>query len=125
MNEEIKEPMEKGFTRVIFDHKGWQCQIVKTPVGIFCGYVSIPESHPCFEKHYGGLDLSSIDVHGGLTFSKNGLHGVEGWWVGFDRAHTWDLVPGMIDYPGSTYKDFPYVLSEVQNLVSQLSALVV
>lgn len=37
------------------------------------------------------LDLL-VKVHGGLTYARDRLAGVEGksWWLGFDCAHAWD-----------------------------------
>lgn len=93
---------------------------------------------------------SIFDVHGGLTFSKfcaeddkeRGVcHIAEPgeeeplWWFGFDTAHAWDLVPGMIrvheefvrDYPDSAlrqtevYRPLEYVKDEVTNLARQVA----
>ena len=51
-------------------------------------YVEVPRGHPLWFRDY---DFSSdyIDVHGGLTYSKNYLHGCNTgeWTVGWDYAH--------------------------------------
>lgn len=69
---------------------GFDCLILRGPVGALCGYVGVPQSHPYFEKgygdcvapdrheaHEGGEDDwhhnctpgGMLDVHGGLTFA--------------------------------------------------------
>lgn len=52
-------------------------------------YVKISESHKYYQKHYDDID---IDVHGGLTYSKDHLwisesQEIEGWFIGWDYAH--------------------------------------
>lgn len=46
---------------------GYRCLIMKTPLGVLCGYVGIPERHPLCNVYYN--DVEDIEVHGGLTFS--------------------------------------------------------
>lgn len=54
------------------------------------------------------------------------------WWFGFDCGHAFDASPGMKQFReehglefdrGDTYRDLPYVASEVQSLAEQLKAL--
>lgn len=78
------------------------------------------------------LDLA-IEVHGGLTYSRDYLQGIEDgvlselWWFGFDTAHSGDLRPFQNDidrkYPfhGDEYRDFEYVKNETISLADQLS----
>lgn len=70
MNTEKEWITESGYTAKVLAH----------PAGHRCGYVILPENHPAYGKDYD--DLSGIDVHGGLTFSNEGM-------FGFDCAH-WD-----------------------------------
>lgn len=56
-------------------------------------YVEIPKNHKFYRKHY---DEISIDVHGGLTYSKDKLFlGKENkensWFIGWDYAHLGDF----------------------------------
>lgn len=62
------------------------------------GYVVIPQGHPLHGKHYEEIE---IEVHGGLTFSKNAdelgwdeiLPEDKGCWIiGFDCAHVDDTL---------------------------------
>ncbi len=57
--------------------------------GHFCGYVRIPKDHPCCGKDYADID---IDSHYGLTF---GDQLDDGYWIGYDCAHSGDYVPTM------------------------------
>jgi hypothetical protein len=78
------------------------------------------------------IDLA-IKVHGGITYSKDELCGIENglfgnlWWFGFDTIHSGDLKPFQTDidrkYPisGDEYRNFEYVISETKKLAEQLS----
>lgn len=56
-------------------------------------YVEIPNTHSCYKKRYDEID---IDVHGGLTYSKDYLYIPENenlknsWFIGWDYAHAGD-----------------------------------
>lgn len=71
---------------------GLPCLIVRGPIGAWCGYVGVAESHPWFGIAYSGrLDRveteesdwdaptpeSEIDVHWGLTFSDHCQEGAD------------------------------------------------
>jgi hypothetical protein len=47
---------------------GYDCLIVRNHSGAWCGYVGVPEGHPCHGKGYDDVD---VDVHGGLTFADS------------------------------------------------------
>jgi hypothetical protein len=126
--------------------------IVRNPYGALCGYVGVANEHPFYGKSYNDLD---VEVHGGLTYAD--ACQVDGpichvpepgepddvWWFGFDCAHAYDLVPGLITDPTDslivslytsferlgdlasdrdTYRDINYVRNEVENLANQLVA---
>lgn len=127
------------------------CLIVRNRLGALCGYVGVPPEHPLHGKDYDQAhEAAAIEVHGGLTFADRCQEGAEDgpgichvpepgrpakvWWLGFDCAHAWDLVPGMRDVyeragivgPAGyrdVYRDFDYVRSEVASLAAQLSAV--
>ena len=119
------------------------CMIVRNRLGALCGYVGVPEGHPAH-----GVDCDNVrisenewpDVHGGLTFAAACHEGDDPsqfichipqagrpdkvWWFGFDCAHSGDLCPSMKEYGFSdhdSYKDFPYVIRDVESLAKQLS----
>jgi hypothetical protein len=127
---------------------GYDCLIVRSDFsGALCGYVGVPPGHPL---HGVGDDDADLDVHGGLTFAggcQQGApegHGVchvpepgrpaDVWWLGFDCAHAWDLMPGMdarlrglgmppmphFGGPPVTYKPVGYVREECARLAAQL-----
>lgn len=72
-------------------HAGHEWAVVHNDMGYRCGYVKVEPGHPWYGK-YDEIDCS---VHGGLTFAdpdmscdKGGPD--NGWWVGFDCAHSGD-----------------------------------
>ena len=132
---------------------GFLCLVVRGPVGALCGYVSVPEGHPWHgigysepldgtDKNYDDPDWwrkptpeKVTDVHGGLTYSGEGVRGApEGhWWFGFDCAHAGDFAPAMhnllswersmMEPNGDTYRDLAYVKAECTKLATQLAAV--
>lgn len=122
------------------EETGMPCLIVRTRRGALCGYVGVAENHPAFQINYDDVQPHP-DVHGGLTFSdfcqigagEQGICHIPGegepdriWWLGFDCAHGWDVVPGLgIQFyqADSSYKDIEYVKTECQILAKQLKEM--
>jgi len=126
--------------------------IIKHPqMGHLCGYVGVPAEHPWYKMKYNqclegcegepnSLDPTIttwhcshdtpeclIDVHGGLTYSGMGddeYLPAGYWWFGFDCAHAWDLIPGLPNLSGGSYKDKDYVERECRSLAQQLAKVV-
>lgn len=131
--------------------------------GCLNGYVAVDKSHPFFGKEYGenflvsdlnavefngnyigllcqggndtcllSLDLA-LNVHGGITYSRNSLYGIadevfgELWWFGFDTLHAGDLKPFQTEidlkYPhfDDEYRDFEYVRAQTKSLAEQIA----
>jgi hypothetical protein len=98
-------PWDNEPDRIEFTHVGFACLIVRNHTGTLCGYVGVPEDHPCYKKDYSEVD---VDVHGGLTFAA--ACQVDGpichipepgmtdnvWWFGFDTGHFMDISPSML-----------------------------
>ncbi len=132
MSEWLDEPH-----RDEFEHAGLKCLILRHhELGHLCGYVAVPKGHLCYGKDYDHIpydDLFPVEVHGGLTFSREGDGDTwpKGyWWLGFDCAHAWDIVPYMEELKANLghtehgiYKNFQYVRREVENLASQVATL--
>ncbi len=110
--------------------------IQRGPLGVLCGYVGVPPWHPAYGKDYDGVD---VDVHGGLNYAERCQRHIchvprpgesdDVWWLGFDCAHAWDLIPTLAKYSATlcsdcTYRDIAYVKAEVESLARQLVALV-
>ena len=74
MTEKVK--IEKQWTTAA----GYEAEVLAMPMGHRCGYVTVPDGHPCEGKDYDELD---VEVHGGLTYG-NGAK------FGFDCAHFYD-----------------------------------
>lgn len=134
------------------------CLALRNRLGAWCGYVAVPPGHPwhgisymeCTKGHGPDCYEHSIpaEVHGGLTFAdfcqphddETAAEAIchvprpgepdDVWWLGFDTAHCWDLVPGMaaLDLKlgitsgpiGGTYRTLDYVRAEVASLASQV-----
>ena len=94
---------------------GYRCYVLRPfLLGHLCGYVELPKSHKFYNKYY---DYIPVSVHGGLTYSEDGV-------VGFDCAHAGDLIPSNdVNFEGDTYKDMKYVMRETDELAEQLFAL--
>ena len=90
---------------------GLPCLIKRNRMGALCGYVGVSEGHPWFGKDY-DYDMEPYpDVHGGITYGDLceddapeaiGICHVPApgepdrvWWLGFDCAHSGDLIPGL------------------------------
>jgi len=58
--------------------------------GHLCGYIFLPKEHPLWGKGMGDIDLM---CHGGVTCAETTE---EGHMIGFDCAHSGDLVPSMV-----------------------------
>jgi len=103
-----------------------------------CGYVGVPPTHKHFGKHYNDLyeEDPSIEAHGGITWSGDLPKEIPGaptegyWWFGFDCAHTWDFVPGVLEYASkgfssaytsyAEYRTIDFVKTELESLAKQL-----
>lgn len=133
----VDEPDKKQWRD---EETGLPCLIVRNVhvSGALCGYVGVPKGHPYYGWDYDAL--CGVDVHGGLTFAnkcqeeQNDFEGIchkndtddDIWWLGFDCAHCYDLVPRMnkysIPFSEETYKDFSFVTHEVEKLAKILKA---
>lgn len=118
---------------------GLDCLMVRHKSSLhWCGYVGVPKNHPDHGRFYDDVD---VDVHGGLTYADrcrgdvchDADDGGSVWWLGFDCAHAWDLIPfhlafkyeipnsaGLFEAKDDTYRNVGYVKSEVENLALQL-----
>ena len=132
---------------------GYQCLILRGPVGALCGYVGVPLDHPAVGKSYYSTDfdideiitggaiekakiqkkINEIEVHGGLTYSGQSVpRDKDFYWFGFDCAHSGDFCPAIarvthfdgVPYDsGDIYRDFAYVESQCTLLAKQLRAV--
>lgn len=118
--------------RVEFEAKGLPALIVRSRLGNLCGYVAVPPGHPAHGKDH---DSVPVNVHGGLTYSARCGSVIchkakpgepdDVWWLGFDCAHAFDVVPGLralyqATFDGETYKDMAFVKAECEKLAAQL-----
>ena len=121
MTEKVK--IEKQWTTAA----GYEAEVLAMPMGHRCGYVTVPEGHPCADKDYNEL---RVDVHGGLTYGHNRK-------FGFDCAH-WDDAKDpalMSEEYRKIYSEWPmfdefgtirtleFCVDECESLASQLKEL--
>lgn len=116
---------------------GFRCALARGPTGAWCGYVALKENHPLFGVAYHEVE---VKVHGGLTFGE--ILPDKLWALGFDCAHSFDLVPfmplhldpmkwitGFLDSalelePGddtSCYRTMEWAKAETERLAEQLA----
>lgn len=94
---------------------GRDCLIIQQPLGYLCGYVRADELRELGTEEE---PICNLECHGGVTYSGT-LDTPDVWWIGFDCAHAWDLIPGC--YSTGTFKDEDYVTEECESLVQQLN----
>jgi hypothetical protein len=85
---------------ITFEHEGIKCLVyraIKTEPycltdpyfgGHLCGYIYLPPDHPLYNKEC----YDQFDCHHGITFQQVNE---EGFMIGFDCAHSGDLIPSM------------------------------
>lgn len=133
-------PWQDEPDRVEWEENGYPCLALRNPSwGVWCGYVAVPSGHPWHGK---GCDDVPAEVHGRLTYADSCMEdvrplrervchaGPEGvWWLGFDCAHCWDVIPAFGLGPAwvsesMSYKPLPYVLDQIRSLREQASHVV-
>lgn len=82
---------------------------------------------------FGGIKIQNVDVHGGITYAKGTLRGINDdildklWWFGFDTLHPGDMHLFINSLTSSfnegTYKDLEYTRKEVKSLAEQLKQI--
>lgn len=100
--------------------------------GLGFAVISMYGKYPCAYVDVHGTDLdgtayadAEIDVHGGLSYSERGIHGLEGgWWLGWDYAHAGDayLMPALPDVVlrgGRKWKTSE-IVSECRSVIDQV-----
>lgn len=131
-------PWESEPDHVEFRHAGFACIIHRNDFGALCGYVGVPPGHPAHGKK---CDEIGVEVHGGLTYSEPCRGSIchvpapgepdDVWWLGFDCAHAFDLIPQSLELyshlpygiPGQAYRDLAYVTEQTRHLADQLAAM--
>lgn len=111
---------------------GLICLILRAgEMGHLCGYVRIPRHHTLYLKSRRIKAEQHIQVHGGITFTgemrRQGGGKRPGRWIGFDCAHAWDLVPGLLRHRGisaeNAYRDIAYVTNQVERMARQVKSM--
>ena len=122
------------------DETGLVCLIRRNYSGVWCGYVIVPPGHPIFARSPASDDdvyhddLTTgcpvwLDVHGGVTFDGRlecKAAGVRGHAVGFDCAHSRDVVPlyaGDYYFGGASgeYRTADFAVEQVTSLAKQIA----
>ena len=125
-------PWTEEVDRLEFESHGLACHITRVSgLGHLCGYVGVPAGHPLYGISDGSI---GVEVHGGVTFAEDECDGrSEGlWWIGFDCAHSGDVVPGspltrratgLGEYRADTYRTLAWVRAETEQLAEQLARM--
>lgn len=77
---------------------GYECYIVNMQNMFLCGYIKLPMNNPYFGKDYDILNFGkyAINIQTDWTFSGTNIPCCKeagiGWFLGFDCAHTDDIV---------------------------------
>lgn len=84
-------------------------------------YVKVPKNNKAFGKDYFDLD---IDVHGGLTYSKNELKFYKysrkyNWFIGWDYAHIGDYVLFAL-FPNDKKYTLDEIIEDCKSVINQL-----
>ncbi len=109
--------------KIIFEHAGVSCMILRDRFLWLGGYVGLNSDHPHFGKHYRDIEVKG--VHQGLNFSGSGVgQRIKAclWWIGFVRVRPGVHVTGRMDNlkGGEVYRDIEYVRVEVKKLAEQM-----
>ena len=141
-DEELKSKLPPGGPwieepdRVEWRYRGFPCLMVRNRLGVWCGYVAVLRGHPWYDK-----EDCPAEAHGGITYgdrcqgkichSPQPGESDDVWWIGFDCAHAWDVIPELLKYSShghrrwppedsdTTYKDLAWVTAEVERLADQ------
>ena len=86
-----------------------------------CSYIEIPKNHKLYYKDYMDIE-EEIEVHGGLTYSKNYLMGVDEsglhWYIGWDYGHAFDYqIYGRVDGKLLESKGHKWTIDELKEEV--------
>lgn len=128
-----------------FDRQEWVdpdtglgCLVRRGPLGAWCGYVAVNDTHPWYEVDH-TIPAGLVGVHGGLTYSgpcrpEVGICHTPApgdtdrvWWFGFDCAHFGDIVPRLLvaadglDFAHARYRTVDYARAECTCLARQLA----
>jgi hypothetical protein len=95
---------------------------------IYCGYVGVPQSHPCHGIELGDSELGRIEIHGGVSYAAGRLPWLRPedspgiWWLGFDCATEDDGILG-VDDSGCVYRDEEFAQDQALLLARRLAGL--
>jgi hypothetical protein len=114
------------------EHAGFEWVVTNNGMGYRCGYVKVTPGHPWYGK---GYDDVPAECHGGLTFADADVAcdrggSDDGWWLGFDCAHGYDLpdpaLPGCRErlpmFGAEAVRDQAYAEAECRSLCEQAKA---
>ncbi len=137
-------PWDDEPDRIEWRNGGLPCLMLRQRMGIWCGYVGVPPSHPLFGAKVYEDAVERLQVHGSVTFGSECIgeppeavchvprvdETGHVYWFGFDHAHGGDVIPtckGVFKHPSApvvfgdqSYKDESYVKDQVNRLAEQL-----
>ena len=106
-----------------FETNGYKAHVIWINDSHYCGYVEVPNTHPCYLAFdYDDL-IESLEVHGGVTYTDSFLQNVESngtWFIGFDAAHACDKTRY---WNHGEFRDLDYMVNECHKLAQQLKKI--
>lgn len=139
---------EPADTIVHGEYKEYKYHLQRSQLGTWCGYVEVDPASPYALEDY---DKIKLEVYGGVTYSEGGKYrktGKETFFIGFDCAHSDDLIPGAeilkqaiidsgdsklkklneltqklestIPYLKKTYKTLEFATNECKSMIDQI-----
>ena len=117
---------ERGNTELLRgEYRGFEYRILDLGTHP-TAYVKLPRNHPYYKKDWSNPNID-IEVHGGLTYSRNYLtceaDHLSGWWIGWDYAHYGDHLGWEDYYNGKRWtteeilKDVTYVIDQCVEVI--------
>lgn len=113
--------MSKAELRRTWKEDGFECAIFEHLMAFmdyYTAYIGVPEEHVAVTVGASNYERLPLNVHGGITYSRNYLSDVdpdgekEVFWIGWDYAHSF-----------SDEMEIDEVIEEVRDVVDQLKHL--
>lgn len=122
--QEILDIIDKEGNNHEFEYRNIKCELLRTGMKNWCGYIFIPSWHSLFDNHIHNAEAESIPCHGGVTYCEVVGDELK---IGFDTSHSGDFSPyyvlegkftNMISAMDGVYRDKDYVINEIHEMVN-------
>lgn len=110
---------EDGQATHRFEHAGLNCEVMKSGVGHWCGYVQVPDDirpvqwRPDHDSKHNEIIEAEVEVWGGVTYGPD-----DDGWVGFHDGHALSI---RMKLGGDTDKEA--VIEETKRFAEEIDGL--